>query len=217
MPAQLIYYRSGLPRLTTEEKREFLDSIKTYIEGDGSDQIINTMNFLARLTAKHELGHVLGYGHTDALEYMDQYGAPYNNSDVRNVPMSHRIVVRRYPPFRSPTGEAGIPLMTRYIREYVEYLWRFLGSNRRLRESDIAISPQELYALSLLSSEAAKGCLPSSSSGSKHIKRIGSSAPPYCANFPVASPAGAIPALYKLRYEYIFSKYYLGEVSWEFD
>lgn len=156
-PQQTLRLGKGLPKLGVSDKAslnyfqqsfqsmlnndEYKEDMKKYLEGGATDQetIDKRLHFLARLTAKHELGHVLGFTHANL-----EINIRPTNSTVGQI-----ILFENYP---NPT----IPIMMGGIVDYMQSLYEWRG--RLVHANDIEISAQEGAALDTLYSATQNQC-----------------------------------------------------------
>lgn len=190
-PAILIFYRDAIQELLRPENRDNFNKLMKYIAGEGDQKAVNTVEFMAKVTAKHELGHVLGFGHPDSVLAVED---PHNVTLLR-IQLRHRIVINRFPdPEARPRRRPGIPIMTRDMESYMRFLSIYL--NHLLTADDVTIAPQEQRAILYLSERAEQGCSSSSSSSAARYSHNAVKSDYYCPKLPYTSPLGALPTFY---------------------
>lgn len=137
--ASLSYYSRGFE--DTLRDREYRSSVAPYIEAGRTDEETtnNLLRFLARMVAKHEIGHVLGFDHPD-------FSA---NSGEPPALLGRVVVFENHP---NPT----IPIMTSRSIDYIRSL--FAATGRPIRAEDIYISTQEQAALTELERDTRNHC-----------------------------------------------------------
>jgi hypothetical protein len=137
--ASLTYYWRGFQAALSDPN--YRSSIAPYIEAGGTpvETTQNVLRFLARMVAKHEIGHVLGFDHPELSATGDQ---PSRSP-------GHVVVFENHP---NPT----IPIMTARSTDYIRSL--FAATRRPVRAEDIYISTQEQAALAELERDTRNHC-----------------------------------------------------------
>jgi hypothetical protein len=137
--ASLSYYWRGFQ--DTLGDQAFRSSVAPFVEAGPTPEETTQklLRFLARMVAKHEIGHVLGFDHPELSATGDQPPSPFG----------HVVVFENHP---NPT----IPIMTARSTDYIRSL--FAATRRPVRAEDIYISTQEQAALAELERDTRNHC-----------------------------------------------------------